>query len=113
MTTHHRIRPSYFLNRRTLKLLTVLGTVAAVCTAVISALGALLMVRQLQLISLQRRTLPVLRQAAQLYLDQNAPEPAPNPRRRSFLFPRVKKAAPAPAEEPADVTDNSQDEIPF
>lgn len=111
MTGHHRIRPSHLLNKRTLKLLTVLGTVAAVCTAVVSALGALLMVRQLQLISLQRRTLPVLRQAAQLYLEKNAPEAAPETRRKRFLFPLAKKAEPAPAEEPP--ADAAEDEIPF
>ena len=79
MINHYRIHPTKLLNRRTLRMLTILAAVAAVCTAVMSALGALLMVRQLQLVALQRRTLPVLRQAAQLYLDQNAPASVPAP----------------------------------
>lgn len=108
--TNRRIHPARLLNRRTLKLLTFLGTVTAVCAAILSALGALLMVRQLQLVALQRRTLPVLRQAAQLYLEQNAPEAAPVTRRRLFLFPRAKQADPAPAAEA--VPDEAREETP-
>lgn len=101
MINHYRIHPTKLLNRRTLRMLTILAAVAAVCTAVMSALGALLMVRQLQLVALQRRTLPVLRQAAQLYLDQNAPAPVPAPRRKWFRLPQAKAAeVPVPAEEP-------------
>ena len=87
MINHYRVHPTKLLNRRTLRMLSILAAVAAVCTAVMSALGALLMVRQLQLVALQRRTLPVLRQAAQLYLDQNAPAPGPAPPPESFPHP--------------------------
>ena len=102
MINHYRFHPTKLLNRRTLRMLSILAAVAAICTAVMSALGALLMVRQLQLVALQRRTLPVLRQAAQLYLDQNAPAPVPAPRRKWFRLPHQAKAAevPVPAEEP-------------
>lgn len=101
MINHYRVHPAKLLNRRTLRMLSILAAVAAVCTAVMSALGALLMVRQLQLVALQRRTLPVLRQAAQLYLDQNAPASVPAPRRKWFRLPQAKAAeVPVPAEEP-------------
>ena len=100
-------RAGRLINRRTLRLLTVLGTVLAVCTAVMSALGALLMVRQLQLISAQKKTLPVLRSAAEVYLEKNAPERLP--RKKRFFLPAAKndrfvirlgKKGAAPAEEP-------------
>ena len=96
MINHYRVHPTKLLNRRTLRMLSILAAVAAVCTAVMSALGALLMVRQLQLVALQRRTLPVLRQAAQLYLDQNAPASVPAPRRKWFRLPHQAKAAEMP-----------------
>ena len=55
MTKRQMIRQAgRLVNKRTLRLFALLGTVTAVCAAVMSALGALLMVRQLQLISAQR-----------------------------------------------------------
>ena len=51
MANHRAVRRAVKLvNKRTLKFLAFLGTVMAVCAAVMSALGALLMVRQLQLV---------------------------------------------------------------
>ena len=96
MVTHHAARHAVKLvNKRTLKFLAVLGTVMAVCTAVMSALGALLMVRQLQLVSAQRKALPVLQEAAQLYLEKNAPErKVPAPRKKKFLRPEVREEDP-------------------
>ena len=83
-------------SRRTLRLLGILGTVMAVCAAVVSALGALLMVRQLQLVSAQKKALPVLQRAAQVYLDQNAPQEEPAAR---GLFRHRKAPDPVPARE--------------
>lgn len=111
MTNRFRIRPSSLFDERTIKLLTVLGAVVLACTAISSALHALLAARQLQLISLQRKTLPVLRQAAQLYLDQNAPETTSATRRKLFLFPRKKAADPVPEDDEA--AEEAIDEIPF
>ena len=81
MINHYRVHPTKLLNRRTLRMLSILAAVAAICTAVMSALGALLMVRQLQ-------------------LDQNAPAPVPAPRRKWFRLPQAKAAeVPVPAAE--------------
>lgn len=92
MSHRYVLRAAKHINKDTLRLLTVLGMVMAVCAAVMSFLGALLMFRQLRLISAQRKALPVIQRAAQLYLDQNAPAETPAQRRRKFFrFPRVKK----------------------
>lgn len=96
MSPHRILRASRHINKRTLHLLAILGAALAVCAAVMSLLGALLMVRQLQLVSAQKKALPVLQRAAQLYLDQNAPEETPAQRRRKFfLFPGKKPDAAA------------------
>ena len=89
MANHHAARRAVKLvNKRTLKFLAFLGTVMAVCAAVMSALGALLMVRQLQLVSAQRKALPVLQEAAQLYLEKNAPvKSTPAARKKKLLHP--------------------------
>lgn len=80
------------INKRTLHLLAAAGAVLAACAAVMSFLGALLMIRQLQLVSAQKKALPVLQRAAQLYLDQNAPEETPARRRRKFFrLPRLRR----------------------
>ncbi len=112
-------RAGKLVNRRTLRFLTILGTALAVCTAVMSALGALLMVRQLQLISAQKKALPMLQKAAEVYLEKNAPERLP--RKKKFLFPTVKsdsfvtwigrkKAAPVVTEEAAGEQEEAETE---
>lgn len=89
MANHRAARRAVKLvNKRPLKFLAFLGTVMAVCAAVMSALGALLMVRQLQLVSAQRKALPVLQEAAQLYLEKNAPaKSTPAARKKKLLHP--------------------------
>ena len=95
MKNYHIIRQAgRLVNRRTLRLLAVLGTVLTVCTAVMSALGALLMVRQLQLVSAQRKALPVLQKAAETYLRKNAPEEPPRAKQRLFRFPGAREVPP-------------------
>lgn len=83
-------RAARLLDRRTLRFFAILGTVLAVCSAIVSALGAVLLVRQLQLVALQRKTLPILRDAAQLYLEKNGVEKATPSRKKRLLFPRAK-----------------------
>lgn len=90
MTRPRVLHAAKYVNKNTLRLLTVLGGVMAACAAVMSFLGALLMIRQLQLVSAQKKALPVLQRAAQLYLDRNAPGDAPVQRRRKvFRFPEA------------------------
>ena len=67
-------RAGKLINRRALRFLALVGTVLTVCTAVMSALGALLMVRQLQLVSAQRKAVPVLKNPGVVYLGKIAPE---------------------------------------
>jgi len=107
MIDHRVLRAAKHLNKDTLRLAAVLGGILAACAAVMSFLGALLMIRQLQLVSAQRKALPVLQQAAQLYLDQNGSVEAPVRRRRKlFRFPEVKQdetpEEPVLDEEPGD-----------
>lgn len=91
MTKRQMIRQAgRLVNKRTLRLFALLGTVTVVCAAVMSALGALLMVRQLQLISAQRKALPVMRRAAEVYLEKNAPEAVSTHRKKPFFLPRPK-----------------------
>lgn len=68
-----RITPhiTRYINKRTLRLLAALGAVTAGSVAVTSCLGAVLMVRQLRLIAEERKALPVLRRAAEVYLEKN------------------------------------------
>lgn len=91
------LRAGKLLNRRTLRFFAILGTVMAVCTAILSALGAVLVVRQLRLVSLQRKTLPVLRDAAQLYLEKNGGVKSAAGRKKRLFFSRAKKE-PEPVE---------------
>ena len=73
------------VNKRTLKLLSLAAVAITAATAVISALGALLVVKQLRLVDEQQKTLPVLKRAAELYIRQNEPEaetPSKHLRRR-------------------------------
>lgn len=84
------LRLTKYINKGTLRLLAVLGMVMAGCIAVTTCLGAVLMVRQLQLISAQRKALPTLRKAAEVYLRNNAPEELPaQKRRKAFTFPKA------------------------
>ena len=109
MTKRQMIRQAgRLMNGRTLRLLAALGTVMAVCAAVMSALGAMLVVRQLQLISAQRKALPVMRRAAEVYLEKNAPQEVPL-RKKRFLFPIAR----AEKEEPAEEMESGEDAIRF
>ncbi len=94
-------RAGKLVNRRTLRFLALAGTVLTVCTAVMSALGALLMVRQLQLVSAQRKALPVLQKAAEVYLRKNAPEELPQ-RKKRLLFRKGEESAPENREKNGD-----------
>ena len=99
MDRHSVLRLTKYLNKGTLRLLAAVGMVTAGCVAVTTCLGAVLMVRQLQLISAQRKALPVLRRAAEVYLRNNAPEELPAQRRKGFLFPKAAEEAVAPPED--------------
>ena len=91
------------LNKRTLRLIGFAAGAVAGCAAVMSFLGAMLMIRQLQLVSAQKKALPVIQRAAQLYLDQNGGSETPAQRRRKvFRFPRSGDAAVPEAEEPKE-----------
>lgn len=84
------LRVTKYVNKGTLRLLATAGVVTAACVAVTSCLGAVLIVRQLRLISAQRKALPVLQKAAEAYLAKNAPEELPNQgRRKVFRFPKA------------------------
>ena len=85
------------VNKRTLKLLSLIGALLAAAAAVVSALGALLVVKQLRLAEEQRKALPVLRRAAELYIEQNEPEaekPSRRPRPRRDPVPADPASAP-------------------
>lgn len=102
------LRVTKYLNKGTLRLLAAVGMVTAGCVAVTSCLGAVLIVRQLRLISAQRKALPVLQRAAEVYLAKNAPEEKPaQGRRKVFLFP---KAAPDIADEADPEADGDEDD---
>lgn len=99
----HRFAPrrvTRYINKRTLRLLTALGMVMAASVAVISCLGAVLMVRQLRLISAQRKALPVLQRAAEVYLEKNGEKVD---RKKRFLRPKAAEdTTAAPSEEDAE-----------
>ncbi|MCI9194177.1 MAG: hypothetical protein HFF14_01215 [Angelakisella sp.] len=76
------------LNKHTLRYIGFAAGAVAGCAAVISFLGTMLMLRQLQLVAAQKRALPVIQRAAQLYLDQNGQGDIPARRRKAFRFPR-------------------------
>lgn len=93
------LRMTRYINKKTLHLLAALGVVTAGCIAVISCLGAVLMVRQLRLISAQRKALPVLQRAAEVYLEKNGEKVG---KKKRFLHPKAT----------ADITVVPQDEEP-
>lgn len=104
------LRVTKYVNKGTLRLLAIAGMVTAACVAVTSCLGAVLIVRQLRLISAQRKALPVLQKAAEAYLAKNAPEELPDGgRRKVFRFPKaVPDAAAVEADPEADQDEDRQ-----
>ena len=100
------LRVTRYINKRTLRLLAALGVVTAGCIAVISCLGAVLMVRQLRLISAQRKALPVLQRAAEVYLEKNGENVG---RKKSFFHPKATTdIAVVPLDEEAEESENRE-----
>ena len=81
------------LNKRTLRYIGFAAGAVAGCAAVISFLGTMLMLRQLQLVAAQKRALPVIQRAAQLYLDQNGRGTSPPGAARPSASPAGRTAA--------------------